>query len=220
MQKKRSKIIKKILGFGLLISICVIIATIIFEKDTPKMPDFTLPEGAEVSEVADGSRSEIYLQNGESSEKISSASANHREAFSRGDFVVWVEESQQKSEKYIVRYHIPSKTYLPITGNGTAQHPKVSTEGYVVWQEWANDQWQVYFFDGQRTRKITKYPNGAINPDISATTVVYATKNDRQQWVAVLLDLTNNSEKVIKIGAKSKHPFFYEQKVYFESQRK
>lgn len=192
----------------------LIVLAFYFKSKWDKKNSLLYPEGAVTQVESDESRTSILLISGEEKIKISTSSANQKEPFSRGDFIVWVDESQEKSEKIIVRYHVPTKTEYSITTKGSAQRPRVTTQGAVVWQEWENEQWHVYYFDGQESHKITT-TTGAINPDISGQDIVYVRKNSDGVWQAYEYSLEKKNEKIIKEGIEAKYPYFYGKKLYY-----
>lgn len=177
--------------------------------------DHSKSEGSTLKLSSDGSKTGVFIQDSETLIPISTASANHNEAFSRGDFIVWVEESQYKSEKVVVRYHVPTQTTIYITSLGSSQKPKVSTEGYVVWQEWIGETWQIFYFDGFTSKQITHSSSSSFNPDIFENTIVYARKDDSNTWNTIEFSLQNNTEKVVKSGIEAKNPYFYGTKLFF-----
>ncbi len=180
-------------------------------------PDRTKSEGSETKIFSDGSKTDVILSDTSKEEvKISTASANHNQPFSRGDFIVWVEEAQGKSEKHIVRYHVPTKTTYYITTTGVAQSPKVNTEGQVVWQEWTNETWQIFYFDATQVQQISTEQTSCINPDISGRTIVYAKKDAKNVWQTIRYSVESKTFEVIKEGIEAKHPSFYGTKLFFQ----
>lgn len=174
-------------------------------------------EGAPTSVESNGTQSNIFINSSNEAIQISTASANHNQPFSRGDFVVWIEESQNKSEKYVVRYHTPTGTTLYVTSSGISQNAKVTTEGYVVWQQWTEHQtWQIFYFDGFTTQQISSDATKSnINPDMSGNKIVYASKDENNEWLTFEYSLDKNETKVVQRGIQAKNPYFYGSKLFF-----
>lgn len=152
-------------------------------------------------------RTEVFLIERGEKTKLSSSTQNHRDPFWRGDFVVWVEEPLEKSEKYIVRYHVPTHTTLRLTTQSVAQRPRVSTEGYVVWQGWTDTGWQVFFSDGGEPQQVSASAN-ALNPDIAGDLIVFAQKNEADIWQAITYNRSTQETSVTKEGIEAKFPYF------------
>lgn len=215
MKQKKNQLISKffknkVIIFFLFIVVVLFIVKLFFIK-----PNHLKSEGSVLTIESDESKTKIALIQNSQKEAISNANANHNEPFSRGDFAVWVEESQNKSEKYIVRYHVPTKTTIYITSTGVGQDPRVNTQGQVVWLSWINESWQVFFFDGFQTAQITKDEQSYLNPDIAGTTIVYAQKNENNIWQTIEYSIKTQESKVIKEGIVAKQPYFYGNELFF-----
>lgn len=131
---------------------------------------------------SDESRTQILYQAGDTITELSKGSANASNPFRRGDFVVWVESPQDRSEKYIIRYHLPTKTELKVTTDGVAESPKVNTQGNVVWQQWKDGVWQIAYFDGHTTQSVTSGIFNAVTPDIAGSLIVYTQQQSDGKW--------------------------------------
>ncbi|MBP9819700.1 hypothetical protein KBC79_03100 [Candidatus Woesebacteria bacterium] len=174
----------------------------------------------EVQTVSDGSRTNIMVRLDSSPVKVSSGSANHRDAYIQGDFIVWVEAPQDRSEKYVVRYHIPSAVVVRLTETGVSQNPKVSTEGHVVWQQWQNETWHIFYFDGHEVVQITSGKQPAINPDVYNSKVVFAQKSTTGEWHVYLHDVATQEREMVPNSEGEKYPIFSRGDVVFAEQRK
>ncbi|MBP7842408.1 hypothetical protein KA017_00190 [Candidatus Woesebacteria bacterium] len=212
MKKRRKQ--KKYLHFLLLVVLIIAGIAVLLKLFKP---DHTRSEGSITLITSDGTKTDILLDNNSEEVKISTASANHNEPFSRGDFIVWIEEQQNKSEKYVVRYHVPTNTTYYITNFGVAQNPKVNTQGQVVWQQWntTTEIWQIVFFDGYNTAVLTSDQQNALNPDIAGTRIIYSKKNQQGIWQAIEYSLTTKETVTVSEGTEAKHPFFYGTELFF-----
>lgn len=205
---KKTSRFSKLTKIVTVVSIATLCSAFLFVHFLPIIRERWFTKPTVVAE-GDNARAHIFLLDAGKKIQLSSNDSNHRDPFWRGDFIVWVDEPQNKSEKYIVRYHIPTKTQLQLTTASVAQHPKVSTEGFVVWQEWIDETWQVLYFDGSQTTEISS-GSAAINPDIAGTKIVYAQKNSASNWEAVLFDTQNKTTEVILEGENAKFPLFHD----------
>ncbi len=169
----------------------------------------------EIETVTDGSRTHIFINEADETLQISTGSANHRQPFRRGDFIVWVEAPQDRSEKYIVRYHVPTATAIRLTDTGVSQHPRVNTQGAVVWQQWTQTGWQIFFFDGSTSQQITSGTHPAIHPDIFEERVVYAQSLGDGGWQVEELSLTTKKRATIPNSEGEKYPTFEHDRVLF-----
>lgn len=207
INKKKNCILYILCILGLLTLI------LILKKQTKQ--DHSRSEGSVVLLNSDGSKTNVIQDINNEGIQISTASANHNQPFSRGDFIVWTEEQQGISEKYIVRYHTPTKTTLYISTTGVAQNPKVNTQGQVVWQSWIDETWQIFFFDGNTTRQITSEQNSCNNPDIAGNIIVYSKKDVNNKWQAIQYSIDKKTSEVIKEGIEAKFPYFYGTELFF-----
>lgn len=217
MQTKKKRTKKSATTFALPLSFLCIILIALFIKKQFTPPDFTKSEGSVALVNSDGSKTNVVIDVHAEAIQISTASANHNEPFSRGDFIVWIEEQQNKSEKYVVRYHVPTNTTYYITNFGVAQNPKVNTQGQVVWQQWntTTEIWQIVFFDGYNTAVLTSDQQNALNPDIAGTRIIYSQKNQQGIWQAIEYSLTTKETVTVSEGTEAKHPFFYGTELFF-----
>lgn len=170
-----------------------------------------------VAAVADGSRSHVMLLVDGQLIQVSTGSANHTQPTQRGDFIVWLEVPQEHSEKYVVRYHIPTETELRLTTSGVSQFARVNTQGAVVWQQWVDDTWQIFYFDGEQTRQITAGNTPHIHPDIYEHRVAYAEQDSAGEWLVVEQDVTTGSLTTIINSAGEKYPHYLDGVVSFTS---
>ena len=190
-----------------------LVLVLIIKKQTK--PDHTISEGSVVLLNSDGSKTNVSLDINNEGIQISTASANHNQPFSRGDFIVWAEEQQGISEKYIVRYHVPTKTTVHITTTGVAQNPKVNTQGQVVWQAWIDETWQIFFFDGNEVQQISSEQNSCGNPDIAGNTIVYSKKDANNKWQTIQYSTETKTSQIVKEGIEAKFPYFYGTELFF-----
>lgn len=193
-----------------LVSTCVLLVffgsiLLVFRYQNWIQARFFTPPFVTIESTED--RTEVFLVEHGEKTKLSSSTQNHRDPFWRGDFVVWIEEPIEKSEKYVVRYHIPTHTTLRLTTQNVAQRPRVSTEGYVVWQGWTEKGWQVFFSDGGEPQQVSELPN-ALNPDVAGNLVVYSQKNEANIWQASTYDRATQQRSVVKEGIEAKFPYF------------
>lgn len=188
----------------LLVSIVLISLAIFWRKSILNLI-FPPPPTAVIEST--GSQTHVFWIDGQKKIQLSQSNTNHSDPFSRGDFVVWTEEPQDRSEKYIVRLHIPTGTVVKITSSQVAQQPRVNTQGAVVWQGWEDEGWHIFYFDGYSTKRLTSQ-GSQLNPDISGNQVVFAEKLKAGRWQAVLLDLTDLTQEVVRTGQEAKRPRF------------
>ncbi len=162
----------------------------------------------EVATISDGSRTHVNLNIDGDLIQVSTGSANFRKPFRRGDFAVWLEVPQEKAEKYVIRYHIPTQTQLRLTSTGVSQHARVNTQGAVVWQQWVADAWQVFYFDGQTTKQVTEGTVARINPDIYDTKIVYAERLPGKSWNLVEWSAETNKSTTVPNSEGEKYPLY------------
>lgn len=213
IRTRRTKQRSNAVGFILLIILSIFLIFLFKEKF--QTSGHKKSEGSVTLVSSDGSRTNIVIGTNKDAVQVSTASANHNEPFSRGDFIVWTQEQQNQSEKYVVRYHVPTQTTVYVTSTGVSQNPKVNTQGQVVWQQWVHESWQIFFFDGFKTAQITNGEVTSINPDIAGHVIVFAQKSSDGIWQAKEYLIPSNEFKVIKEGTLAKHPYFYGKDLYF-----
>lgn len=191
----------------------LLIVAVWFSLDSDQLKtlrDAVLPASPnpEVATVSDGSRTHVTLNIDGELIQVSSGSANFRKPFRRGDFVVWLEVPQEKAEKYVIRYHIPTQTQLRLTSAGVSQHARVNTQGAVVWQQWVDDAWQVFYFDGQTTKQVTEGTVARINPDIYDTKIVYAERLLGKAWNIVEWSVETEEATIVPSSEGEKYPLY------------
>ncbi len=162
----------------------------------------------EVVTVSDGSRTHVNLTIAGEQIQVSSGSANFRKPFRRGDFVVWLEVPQEKAEKYVIRYHIPTQTQVRLTDSGASQHARVNTQGAVVWQQWVDDTWQVFYFDGETTKQITEGSIARINPDIYDKKIVFAERQAGKAWNLIEWSAETGERTIVPNSEGEKYPLY------------
>ncbi len=178
------------------------------------LPGAPIPD---VITVTDGSRTHVTLSIDGEQVRVSSGSANFRKPFRRGDFIVWLEVPQEKAEKYVIRYHIPTQTQVRLTESGASQHARVNTQGVVVWQQWVDDTWQVFYFDGESTQQMTSGEIPRINPDIYENTIAFAERVPGEAWNIVELDVATSERKIVPNSSGEKYPLFVGSSLSFVS---
>lgn len=162
---------------------------------------------------SNGSQTNILYQVGDAKKQLNSGSANVSNPFRRGDFVVWVESPLDRSEKYVVRYHLPTHTELKLTTEGVSEVPKVNVQGRVVWQQWNGKTWQIEYFDGSTTHTVTKTLADAVNPDIAGMFIVYAQQQSNGAWTVERYNTQTKKVDRVREPSDDALPYFEGEKL-------
>lgn len=160
--------------------------------------------------VSDGTAQQVQLQL--STDEIvtiaASEQATAQDVFSCGAYAVWIEESQQKSEKLLVRYNVLAGEKEFLTEEGVAQHPRCISDGSVVWQTWQDGIWKIAFVYAGKKHLLQTGTTHAINPDISSTRLLYAQQSENGEWFAYAYTFETGKTEQLASGPQAKTAVF------------
>ncbi len=165
-------------------------------------------------EVNNGFSRVYYVYDGQKT-YVSQEGANSKQEYSRGQYIVWITEvADAPGQVYLHDILSGSTTQLTFSGNNA--NPKVSKEGYVVWEGWIASEvppsqgfgeasWQIFFFDGVKTVQLTS-GDPSFNPEIDGDYITYTRRDITGTYRGVLYSIKNGQERDITTGIDAKYP--------------
>ena len=164
------------------------------------------------SEVVDGFSRIYYVFDGNKN-YVSQEGLNSIQPHSVGEYIVYVTDI--RGEGQIFLHHILSSQTTQLTFSSTNLDPKVSLDGWVVWEGWVHEEdgWQVFLFDGASTRQLTS-GQLSMNPDIEGEVVVYARRDVSGVWRAVVYSKKEDKHVDVTTGESAREPKLVEGKIF------
>lgn len=169
-------------------------------------PAFDISDIQVGSEVGEGGFRQIYYEDSSGKHFITKSNYTNAEPIFSGEYIVWMGQVAGGSWQ-IFRYHIPTGIIIQLRGGINNANPKVSLEGKVVWEGWAekSGNWQIFFFDGTKIIQLTS-GDMSINPDIEGDYISYARRDVSGTWRSVIYSISKDKAFEITTGISSKKP--------------
>jgi hypothetical protein len=163
------------------------------------------------SEVVDGHNHVYYLFQDEKI-FITTDGYNNRMPVTKGEYIVFVKDMNGAGQVFL--YHILSDQTTQLTHTSTNLDPKVSRDGWVVWEGWDAqvDGWQVFLFDGTSIEQLSG-GELSMNPDIEGENIVYSSRDVAGVWRAVAYSKRGDKYVDVTTGEKAREPKLREGKI-------
>lgn len=136
---------------------------------------------------------------------ISNEGLNSYMPSSKGEYVVYVSDIEGAGQIFL--NNIVAGTNIQLTYSGTNLDPKVSKNGWVVWEGWVSEKerWQVFLFDGKSVSQLTA-GDLSMNPDIEGDFVVYGRRDISGGWRAVVYSKRQDKRIDVVTGEDAREP--------------
>jgi Ca2+-binding RTX toxin-like protein len=124
---------------------------------------------------SDGTDDEIYFWNGSNVTQVTKNSRTDSKSQISGNNVIWIgEDSTFRNQVYF--WNGTSNTVTQLTSNNTffdSYSPQISGNN-VVWSGWDGTDYEIYFWNGNTSTKITNNSINDSSPQISGNNVVWS----------------------------------------------
>jgi hypothetical protein len=156
------------------------------------------------SEVIKGHSHVYYVFQGERT-FITSDGYNNRMPNSKGEYITYVKDMSGAGQIFL--YHTLSEQTTQLTHTSTNLDPKVSRNGWVVWEGWVAevDGWQVFLFDGTSVQQMSS-GKLSMNPDIEGEIIIFSQRDISGEWRAVVYSKKENKYIDVATGEKTREP--------------
>lgn len=198
--------IRNVISTILSLSIFLLTKNITFaEMSDPRIrfEDYILNNNLQVGTEVVSGYSQIYFVYEDNKVFISEENINSFMPESKGRFITYVSEIAGSNQVFL--YDVLSKTRLQLSILSTNSNSRVSKNGWVVWEGWIpeEDTWQVFLFDGQDVKRLTK-GDLSLNADTDGKYVVYSRKSSNGTWKNVVYSKEKDKHVDVYFGDNSR----------------
>jgi len=206
-------------------TVSIVVAGLVFALIQPAFAqlvtnDVDLAQTVAVGNVKVGSETvqdyqQVYYIFNSSKTFITKGPQNSSQAVSDKEYIAYSMAIRGAGQIFL--YHIPTDTTTQITHSSTNLEPRLSN-GNIVWEQWIDDRWQIFLFDGKAIRQLSA-GDVSVNPDIEGDEIVYARKNDKGEWRTVRYSIRDKQAQILRKGLVAKHPQFRDGQIVFELEK-
>jgi len=130
---------------------------------------------------------------------ITGAVYNHTHPAASGEYVVWEGLADNHGQIYL--YDVLTDALIRIVSPGTSENPSLFQDS-VVWEEWLNDSWQIFYYNGFTIQQVSVDNVPSVRPSINAHQVIYA-EQFPTYWQTISYDIASGQRTVIMQGDES-----------------
>ncbi len=163
-------------------------------------------------EITEDGSSRLYVIVDGVKHDLSLPEKKYLATYSRGNYIVWIEQDSSGNQSLMLK-EWPSSTNVEVRTGKFISNPKVNSVGVVVWQEWGENEWQIWYRVSSPMRALVE---SGINPDINDDNLlVFARKNSQGQWQAETYEPNTHTKKIVQRGVLSKYPAYDNNQLVF-----
>lgn len=174
--------------------------------------DYLIDNDLKVGTDNDNGYTRVFYEYGSQRKFISEEGVNAGDPVTKGRYIVYSGEVNGVGQ--VFRYDVITESVVQLSSSSTNLRPKVSANGWVVWEGWvpSDDTWQIFLFDGTGVTQLTA-GDTSINPEIENEYIVYARQDVATEWKSVVYSKLEDKHVVLSYGDQNKDPKLVDGKI-------